>query len=136
MESRAPIKERQTHTIIMYILIVLLAVALTYTALRVTSITSEPVAQGEWQCNQAVCSQFVNPQTWVAQFCSEAVGEDGEPLVTCTVNLEGVDTQIPLEFINLSFVAQQCEVVTCLQEINVRPVNYTVNISPEQLPQQ
>lgn len=115
------------HIVIMYVLIALLAALLVYTGTRVLSMG--PETQGEWQCSSAACAQFVNPQEWVATNCARSILPDGEEYVACRLVLDGVETTIPLESINLTFVGQQCEIAQCVQEINVRSVNYTMPIT-------
>jgi len=115
------------HIIIMYVLIALLAALLVYTGLRVLSMSD--AAQGEWQCNSATCTQFVNPEEWVASNCARSILPDGEEYVACRIVLDGVETTIPLDSINLTFVAQQCAVAQCIQEINVRTVDYTFPVT-------
>lgn len=118
-------RKHTTHIIVMYVLIVLLAAALAFMATRVRHVAAED--PGQWVCAQAACSQYVDPQAWVQEYCAPT-SQNGTEFIACSVNLEGTEATIPLELINLSFVAQQCEVVTCVQEINVRAVNYTVSL--------
>jgi hypothetical protein len=114
------------HTLILYVLIVLLAAVLIYTGLKVFPMTKE--SQGTWQCNAVSCSKFINPQEWVSKNCARSILPNGTDYVACTVNLNGVNTSVPLSVINLTFVSQQCEIVTCVQEVNIRPANYTVPV--------
>jgi len=124
-------RSRSQHFVTMYVLIALLAMALAFTAFRMASTdnTRDNGANdgGKWECSRATCGTFVDPVAWVASNCPAAVG-DAER--SCTVNIGGSPTTVPLSVINLTYVAEQCEVVSCVQEVLTRPVNYTVPATP------
>lgn len=113
------------HIIIMYVLIALLAALLVYTGLRVLSL-GDSGTQGEWQCNSAQCVEFVDPQEWITENCAQSLLPNGTSYLACRVVLDGAETTIPLDVINLTFVGQQCAVAQCVQEIRIRNVNYTL----------
>lgn len=109
----------------MYVLIGLLAALLVYTGLRVLSL-GDSGSEGEWQCNSAQCLQFIDPQEWITENCASTLLPNGTSYLACRVVLDGTETSVPLDVINLTFVAQQCQVAQCVQEIRVRPVNYSL----------
>ena len=112
----------------MYVLIAILTLLLIFSGVR--EFVKDDQKEGTWQCSNAACGKYVNPQEWVAKNCAVTTLEDGSTGSVCSLDLNGVPTPVPLSAINLSFVAQQCEVVTCVQEVNVRVVNYTLPATP------
>ncbi len=123
-------RNKSSHFVTMYILIAILAVALAFTAFSMSSrdakIAGADSANNKWECSRVVCGKYVDPVAWVAKNCASVAAGDSAENRSCSVNIEGTVTPVPLSFINLTFVASQCEEVACVQEVLTRPANFTV----------
>jgi hypothetical protein len=116
--------ERNQHVFILYALVAAVALWLLFDQF----VQESPDAMGTWQCSNVVCSQSVGPEAWVQENCFLAPAENGSQAPFCRVVINEVPQLIPLAALNLTNV-RQCVEYTCTQELNVRMVNYTINIT-------
>ncbi|MBN1386794.1 hypothetical protein JW968_07555 [Candidatus Woesearchaeota archaeon] len=78
--------------------------------------------QGEWKCGNLVCEDGITAEQWINENCFQQ-----EQQVVCGVMMNGQNTLVPLEQIDTAKLGQ-CFVARCLQDINVRTVNYTIDL--------
>ncbi len=86
------------------------------------SISSE---NSQWVCSQVVCDKYMTQEEWVNTFCELNASNE----FNCRVNINGQQMMIPLKWLNLSNV-RQCKEFRCVQEVLVRPANYTIDQKP------
>lgn len=118
------------HLVVIYAFLALLAVALIY----FQAVGGGPSA-GDWQCSNVVCSQVMGPEPWIAENCFETPSGPADPATgatgtttVCRVVVENQNRLVPLAELNLTNL-RVCTQYTCVQEVNVRGVNYTVNVT-------
>ena len=76
-----------------------------------------------WKCNLVNCTKYITGPEWAQANCF-LVGN----LTACKVNVNGANQLIPLESLNLSAI-QACSEYYCVEETNVRQVNYRLNVT-------
>jgi hypothetical protein len=116
--------ERNYHFIVLYVLLAIVALWLLYNQLAL-----QPES-GEWQCSNVICAESVGPEGWVQENCFLAAGENSSQVPVCRIVVNGANQLVPLDSLNLTN-ARQCIRYTCVQEVNVRTTNYTINISTQ-----
>lgn len=114
-------KKKIMHIMILYVLVLGLAVY----AFASWATAGDDIG-GDWACIQEVCTASVPAgEAWAEQNCGTVEDENGNPVEACVVTVDGQEQIVPRSTLNLSAI-QQCTQTTCLQEVRVRPVNYTI----------
>lgn len=119
MTNRIPYR----HLLALYVLIAVLG------AWMVLATNTEVTTQesGDWACLQTVCSQSEpGGELWAQENCGTIEDENGTLIEACSVVINGQEQIIQRNAINFSAI-RSCTEYTCVQEIRVREVNYTVN---------
>ncbi len=80
-----------------------------------------------WQCNVVNCTEWMTPQEWTAQNCF--LGANG---TMCNVDYQGQKLTVPLDQLNLQNL-KQCKKYDCIQEVQVRSVDYDIEIPQQQV---
>ena len=101
---------------------VMLAVVVIF--LAVQQFTTTSVETGNWECAQTACSRLMTEQEIAASVCAE--NDAGEMI--CSVNVDGEETLVPLNQLNLTGL-NFCAEYVCVKEAKVRDVNYPVNVT-------
>ena len=111
--------KKTLHIIALYALVIALFVF-------VLAINQSPSALDEdWVCVQEVCVESAPAgEAWAEQNCGEVETEQGDVIVACALVIDGVQQVVPIDALNLSAI-EACTQYQCLQEVRVRPVNYT-----------
>ncbi|MCX6711780.1 MAG: hypothetical protein NT139_01945 [Candidatus Woesearchaeota archaeon] len=84
----------------------------------------------KWQCSQIMCKKVKTVQEWTDENC---VNDKGTTM--CNVVLNNEKQLVPLQSINQQnlqqLLNQQCLQGYCIQEVKVRPVNYTIDTTSQ-----
>lgn len=109
--------KKTIHFLILYVLVL---------GVFVFALTSSLYsADEEWVCVQDVCvASEPAGEAWAQENCGEVETDDGEFIVACALVIDGVEQLVPIDTLNLSAI-QVCTQYQCLQEVRVRPANYT-----------
>ena len=109
-------KEANKSIIILYILIFLIIAFDAFYYIKF-------INNEKWQCSQIACTKIKAAQEWINENCAKA-----DKKTMCNVIINDTKQLVPLEMINQQSL-NQCIQVACIQEIKVRFVNYTLNIT-------
>lgn len=79
----------------------------------------------QWACSQYACDKVITAEEWVSKNCYTL--PDGSNQAVCKVIIDDKEQLVPLNKINTQAL-NQCVEARCMQEVKVRPVNYTVDL--------
>lgn len=112
-------KVKNWNQVVVYVLL-----AATIIFLVAQQFTTTSMETGNWECAQTACSRLMTEQEIAASVCAE--NDDGEMI--CSVNIDGEETLVPLNQLNLTGLSFCAEYV-CVKEAKVRDVSYPVNVT-------
>ncbi len=90
----------------------------------VAILTTTPKQKETWKCVRATCAEFYTQEEWISNNCYLNASNK----FICRVVFNNQQVEVPLEKLNLSTL-RECKVYRCLEEIRVRPVNYTFTLN-------
>lgn len=76
-----------------------------------------------WECARTACSAFMSEGELIDQACTQRNGT-----YICNVNINGQQRVVPLPELNLTNL-NFCKKYVCVKEVQMRDVNYTVNVT-------
>ena len=115
----------QKHFLVLYVLIAALGLWIFLVS------TIQPAAtQEQWVCAQTACARSEPAgQAWAQENCGTITdNQTGEIVQACRVTINGEEQVVRRDALNLSAI-RTCLEYRCVQEVQVRPANYTVNQS-------